>query len=108
LERSVLVKSAVEVAAWSDVPPCTLSPPSTAKPVVVALVRSVEPKSVEEASCTPFVALKRPPTVVDAVTAKVPVEVAPPKSSVAKWLVEEAKMPDCAQMMEEVAAVPLP
>ncbi len=56
----------------------------------------------------PFVAFNWPPIVVDAVTARVPVDVAPPKSRLAKCEVDEAKMPFCAQIADEVAAVITP
>ena len=55
-------------------------------------------------------ALSAPPTlrsearVVEAVTAKVPVEVAPLKSASVKCEVEEAKSPPLAQSAEVVAA----
>ena len=49
-----------------------------------------------------------PPTVEEAVTKNVPVDVAPVKSIAVKWEVEEAKMPLCAQRAEVVAAAMTP
>ena len=51
-----------------------------AKLVVVAAVSKVFPKSVVEESCAPLVAFRKPPMVVDAVTASEPLEVAEPNS----------------------------
>ena len=51
-----------------------------AKLVVVAAVSKVFANSVVEESWAPLVALKKPPTVVEAVIASEPEEVAEPKS----------------------------
>ena len=53
--------------------PPTVVEPRVAKLVVVALVRSVLPKSVVEASCAPPVALKAPLTVEEPVMARLEV-----------------------------------
>ena len=101
-ETAKLVVVACEVVALSAVKFCKVDEPVASRFAMVA-----SPFAVSVLKVAPLVALSCAPMVVEPVMASV-VPVALLKSNAAKCEVDDAKIPDSAQMGEVVAAVVVP